>query len=92
LGVLELGAGNGDASDLGAAIGGQHAGGGAVAAADIADSGATPDPTAVGYVADELEGGFVMAFVATQPEAVMDVVTPDVAVELVELVVMAGDD
>jgi hypothetical protein len=40
---------------------------------------------------DELEGGLLVGFLPGQPEAVMDVIAPDIAVEFIQLIVMIGN-
>ena len=86
-----LGGGQGEAGDGDAEPLGEARGGGAVAAADVdqmlAGLGHEPPADQIG----ERVGGLGGAFASRGPQAVMDMLAPDRAVDGIELVIMAGD-
>ena len=90
-GELVLGGGQSEAGDRDAEPLGEAGGGGAVAAADVDETspgrGREPLADQIGERLDRLGG----AFAAGAPEAVMDMLAPDRAVDRIELVIMAGD-
>ena len=62
-----------------------------IAAADVADvlSGLQSQP--VGQMRDQRLDRLIRSLIAFRPEAVMDVLAPDLAIEGVELIVMLGN-
>lgn len=70
---------------------GQANRGGPVAAADVAHRLARGEVEPGGHEVDQRVGGRRPALAAGGPEAVVDVLAPDLAVERVELVVMGSD-
>ena len=86
----ELRGRNRDAGDLATARR-QHARGGSVAAADVANARAVLDRCLLRYEIDQLQDGLLATFAAGPPEAVMHMVAPDIAIEMIELIVMRRD-
>ena len=62
--------------------------GGTVAAADVAHVGARAGVAELGDDFHEVLGGFGVAFFAGEPYAVVDVLAPDFAVELIEVIIV----
>lgn len=90
MGGLALGEGEG--GDVNVVLFSDPAGGGAVAATDVGEAVAGFEGKGGSDSFEQVEGGFLddAVVVGTVPEAVVDVVAPDVAVELVEFVVVTG--
>ena len=86
-----LGGGDRHAGDGDAVALGQHLGGGAIAAADVADRLAGAQAQTLGHQPDQRLGGLCRGLLPGCPVAVMDVLAPDVAVEGVQLVIMVRD-
>lgn len=91
-GMGGLAFGKGEGGDVDVVVVGEPAGGGTVAATDVGEAVARFEGKAGGDPFEEVEGGLLDAavVVAVVPETVVDMVAPDVAVELVEFVVVTG--
>ena len=90
-GVGVLGRRDGQGGHHGAIFAREHPRRAAVAAADITDEVARGDLGALGDQGDELADRDLRALASRTPEPMMDVFTPDLAVEAVEVVVVGGD-
>ena len=87
----ELSRGEGDAGHLRAEFPGEDAGGCPIAAARIADTAARFHLRETGDEIDQLPRRLFGRIFRPQPEAVVDVFAPDLAVEMVEIIVVIGD-
>jgi hypothetical protein len=72
-------------------IASQDAGRAAITTSDIANAIAFRDSGRFGDESDELQYRFFGTLPAGSPEAVMDVFSPDLAVKLIEIIVMSRD-
>jgi hypothetical protein len=89
MGVLRLG--DCYAGDFAADLRGDPPGGFAVAAANVTDFAGSGQPGFLDDDANEVLLGFFIRLTFPQPQAVMDVRSPDVAIKGVQVVVVCGD-
>ncbi len=67
---------------------GEQTRGRAITAADIANARARGDSCVLRDEFGQLQDGLLARFIAAQPEAVMHMLAPDIAIEVIQLVVM----